>query len=352
MFDQRMIKIGNSLQNNGFEVIMIGRQNKYFNTNHAFNFKTIHLPMLFKSGKLFYIEFSIRVFFRLLFTPTDAICAVDLDTAIPCYTVAKLKGKKLAMDAHELFTELYEVVSRPLIHKIWLKIEQIFLPKFKNGYTVNTYLKNTFKTKYNIDYQIVRNLPQKQNFPSAPKKDFILCQGAVNYGRGWDILVQAVKQMNTQCVVAGDGNYFNKLIQLIDYQNAKENFTLTGMLEPVQLKKLTEQAKVGVTLFESKGLNQYQSLSNRFFDYMMAGTPQVCVGYPIYLEILKEFPFGEPIKELTVQELVSALNKVMNDDVKYQDLQNACKEASEVLNWENESQILIEFWNQILPPTA
>lgn len=344
-----MIKIGNSLKNSDFEVIMIGRQNNHFNKNYPFAFKTIHLPMLTKRGKLFYAEFNIRLFFKLLFTPTDAICAVDLDTAIPSYLVAKIRGKKLAMDAHELFTELHEVVSRPRIHWIWLKIEKLILPKFTHGYTVNDYLRHTFKTKYNIDFHIVRNLPLRQNINHEQKEDFVLCQGAVNFGRGWDILVQAIKQMNIKCVVAGDGNYFNKLIELIDYHNAKDNFKLTGMLEPEELKTLTRKAKIGVTLFENTGLNQFQSLSNRFFDYMMAGTPQVCVGYPCYLEILNKFPFAEPIKELTVHELVTALNKVMNDDVKYQDLQEACKIASEVLNWENESQILIEFWNQILP---
>lgn len=348
-FDQRMIKIGNTLQNIGYNIIIVGRRNKYFNKSQSFNFKTYHLPMLTRQGKIFYVEFHIKLFFKLLFIRTDAICSVDLDTAIPCFIISKLRGKILAMDAHELFTELHEVISRPSIHKIWLRIEKSMMPRFKKGYTVNTFLKNEFNKRYNIDFQIIRNLPLKQSFTQNPKENFILCQGAVNQGRGWDILVQAVKQINTYCVVAGDGNYFNQLTELIEYHNAKNNFKLTGMLHPSELIELTKRAKVGVTLFEANGLNQYQSLSNRFFDYMMAGTPQVCVGYPEYVKILMQFPFAVTIQDLTVAELIQALNKVLNDDVKYEELRNECEKASEVLNWENESQKLIEFWKQLLP---
>lgn len=350
-FDQRMLKIGKSLDKAGYHIYMIGRQSKYFNKNQSYPFQVEHINTIFKKGKLLYIEFNLRLLLRLLFTRFDSICAVDLDTSVPCFIAGSLKRKPIVMDAHELFSELYEVVSRPFIHKAWHSLESWIIPKYKNGYTVNTFIRDEFKKRYNADYHIVRNLPEQSilEYNTNQKEDFILCQGAVNFGRGWDILVQAIKQMNIKCVVAGDGNYFNKLIELIDYHNAKDNFKLTGMLEPEELKTLTRKAKIGVTLFENTGLNQFQSLSNRFFDYMMAGTPQVCVGYPCYLEILNKFPFAEPIKELTVHELVTALNKVMNDDVKYQDLQEACKIASEVLNWENESQILIEFWNQILP---
>ena len=48
-------------------------------------------------------------------------------------------------------------------------------------------------------------------------------------------------------------------------------------------------------LFENNGLNQYYSLANRFFDYIMAGVPQVCVDYPEYKVLNDEFEIASLI---------------------------------------------------------
>src|SRR3712207_8986788 len=49
----------------------------------------------FNKGKLFYLEFTIRLFGYLLFQSYDAYGAVDLDTALPVFIKAKLTGKPL-----------------------------------------------------------------------------------------------------------------------------------------------------------------------------------------------------------------------------------------------------------------
>ena len=67
----------------------------------------------------------------------DCICAIDLDTILPCLFISRIKNSKRVYDAHELFCEMKEIVSRPGIYKIWKKIEQYAVPGFKNGYTVN-----------------------------------------------------------------------------------------------------------------------------------------------------------------------------------------------------------------------
>ena len=55
-----------------------------------------------------------------------------------------------------------------------------------------------------------------------------------------------------------------------------------GMLQPEVLKKKTAQAYIAINPFEKTGLNQYLSLSNKFFDYIHADIPQVTMNYPEY----------------------------------------------------------------------
>src|SRR5690349_17278363 len=91
-YDQRMQRICNTLADAGYDVTLIGRKLKTSAPLPDKNYKQRRLNCWFNKGKLFYAEFNIRVFFFLLFKKADCICAIDLDTILPCYYISKLKG--------------------------------------------------------------------------------------------------------------------------------------------------------------------------------------------------------------------------------------------------------------------
>ncbi|MBS1975555.1 MAG: group 1 glycosyl transferase, partial [Bacteroidetes bacterium] len=113
------------------------------------------------------------------------------------------------------------------------------------------------------------------------------------------------------------------------------------------LKQYTKAAYIGVTLFENKGLSNYYSLANRFFDYINAMLPQLCVNYPAYKEINDEYKVAVLIDDLHADAIAKALNNLLEDDVLYHDLQNNCMKARKALNWQIEEQELIIFYNQL-----
>ena len=121
-YDQRMIRICTSLSNSGYKVLLIGRKSSTPLIKKQFSQKRLYC--FFNKGKLFYIEYNLRLFFYLLFAKCDLICAIDLDTIIPCYLASVLKKKRRVYDAHELFCEMKEVVSRPAIFRVWKFIEK------------------------------------------------------------------------------------------------------------------------------------------------------------------------------------------------------------------------------------
>ncbi len=101
-------------------------------------------------------------------------------------------------------------------------------------------------------------------------------------------------------------------------------------------------------LFEDTGLNQYYSLANRFFDYMMGGIPQLCVNYPEYAAILQEHPFAYLINDTSETTISDALNKLLTNSVLYNSLQSNTMAARNTLNWNEEEKKLITFWKQVL----
>ena len=348
-YDQRMIRICTSLANAGYTVTLTGRKIKSSIPLLPQPFHQKRISCFFEKGKLFYLEYNIRLFFYLMFKKMDCIGAIDLDTILPCYFISQFKKIVRVYDAHELFCEMKEIVTRPRIYKTWKAIEKFTVPKFKNGYTVNKPIADEFKKMYDSRYEVIRNIALLRELNLRPAKEkFILYQGAVNEGRSFETLIPAMNAIDCKLIICGDGNFIWQAKQLVSENNLQEKVIFKGRIPPDELRHITEQAHIGITLFENKGLSNYYSLANRFFDYLHAGVPQLCVGYPVYKEINSQYEVAVLTNDLSEKNLSLLLNNLLLNTVEYNMLQQNCLKARQELNWQNEEKKLLAFYNQLL----
>ncbi len=347
-YDQRMIRICSSLSAAGYRVRLIGRKLPDSIPLTAQPFEQTRLPCLFQTGALFYAEFNIRLFIYLLVKRHDCICAIDLDTILPCYLSSILKKTPRVYDAHELFCEMQEIVERPSIYRVWKWIERKTVPRFRNGYTVNQPIADEFHRMYGVSYQVISNMAvlRSLTIPAKPAK-YILYQGAVNEGRSFNTLIPAMKLVNARLIICGDGNYMEQAKQLVRENGLDEKIHFTGKLNPDELRTYTIGAWVGVTLFESKGKSNYFSLANRFFDYLHAGVPQVCVNYPVYSALNNDAPFAVLIEDLQPATIAGAINILLTNHELYHKLQQNALTARQKLNWGTEETKLVNFYKSI-----
>ncbi len=347
-YDQRMIRICSSLASAGHKVELVGRKLKTSVPLAQHPFRQKRIRCFFEKGKLFYAEYNIRLFFYLLFKKANCFCAIDLDTILPVLFCSKLRNIKRVYDAHELFCEMKEIISRPKVYAVWKKIEEFSVPKFVNGYTVNRPIAKEFKKMYNVDYTIIRSIAIKKDFdPVVKEEEFILYQGAVNEGRSFETLIPAMQLVNATLVIAGDGNFYEQARMLVKKNILDDKIIFKGKIEPDTLRALTREAYIGITLFDDKALSNYYSLANRFFDYIHAGIPQLCVNYPAYEEINKEFEVAVLIDDLSSANIALQLSRLLEDKDLYARLQQNCTRAIDVYNWQNEEKKLIEFYEKI-----
>jgi glycosyltransferase involved in cell wall biosynthesis len=348
-FDQRMIRICTSLAHTGYSVELVGRKEKHSIPLKEQPFLQKRLNCFFQKGKRFYIEYNLRLFFYLLFRKADLVCAIDLDTILPVLTVTKLKGIKRVYDAHELFCEMKEIVTRPRIYKFWKKIERISVPHFNHNYTVNTPIAEAFLTMYGKPFEVIRNMPLLRPVTIPEKKEkYILYQGAVNEGRSFETLIPAMKMVDAKLVICGNGNFMEQAQQLTATHGLEEKIIFRGKLVPEELRNITQNAWAGVTLFDKEGISNYFSLANRFSDYFHAGLPQLCVDYPVYREINNQYQIAVLIHDLEPGTIAGGLNKLLNDEQLYKELQQNCLKARTILNWQEEEKKLISFYSNIL----
>jgi glycosyltransferase involved in cell wall biosynthesis len=347
-YDQRMQRICNTLAEKGYHVTLVGRKQKNLKLPQHRAYKQKRLHCFFENGFLLYASYNICLTGWLLFQKIDIICAIDLDTILPCYFVSILRGKKRVYDAHELFTEQKEIITRPAIHKVWLLIEKFAVPKFKYGYTVSESIANELTKRYKVQYAVIRNVPRKIVYEHKNLEEkFILYQGAVNEARGLENLIVAMHHVDASLYIVGNGNIFENITKLIKENNLESKVIIKEMLPPHLLLDITNKAYIGVNLVEPIGLNQLYSLANKFFDYIQTAVPQLTMNFPEYKKINEEFEVALLAETIDVNEIAQKLNLLLDDNVLYEKLKANCLKAKEIFNWENEEIKLINFYQQL-----
>jgi glycosyltransferase involved in cell wall biosynthesis len=347
-YDQRMIRICTTLADAGYDVTLVGFKRKKSKPIIERPFKQVRLPIMVEQGKLLYVHYWFNLFFFLLFRKADILCAIDLDTILPVYYVSKIRGLKRVHDAHEIFTDLKEVISRPAVHKMWTWIAKHTIPQFPVGYTIGESYADDFKNRYGVNYGVVRNATILRPVTIPEKKErFILYQGAVNVGRCFEQLIPAMKEVNARLIVVGEGNFYAQAVALAKEHGLEDKVIFKGYIPPAQLSEYTIQAYVGITLFEDTSLSNRLSLANRFFDYMHYGVPQLCRNYPEYEKVNEQYEIATLVDDISPASIAKALNKLLSDEGYYQRLQQNCLLAREQYCWQEQAKTLLAVYESL-----
>ena len=365
-FDQRMQRICGSLAAGGYRVRLVGWQRPTSPPLTPQPYQQHRLRGWFQRGKLFYMEYNLRLFFYVLGQRAAAWCACDLDTALPMWLRARLGGQPFVYDAHELFTEVPEVVARPTVQRVWRWVESFIVPRARLAYTVGPALARVFEQRYGRPFAVVRNVSRLRAdaalLPPVPtarppsgydRGGYILYQGALNVGRGLENLLDAMPLVAGRLVICGEGDLSAALRERAEklglLANGKVEFR--GFVLPEALREVTRHAAVGIMLLENIGLSYYYSLANKFFDYVHAGIPQVLIDFPEYRALNEQFDVAELVADTAPATLADALNRLLpgSDSARYQHLAANCRRAAPQLSWQQEEQVLLGLWQAVVP---
>lgn len=346
-----MNRICTSLVEAGYSSLLVGRKLEHSLPIDNKKYDQFRIKCWINKSFLFYAEYNIRLFLFLLKQPADAINAIDLDTILACFLAAKLKRIPIVYDAHEYFTEQEEIVERPFIKKIWTSIEYFTIPKIKTGYTVSNGYAKLFKQKYNVDYNIVRNVTKLRPITKEAlinNEGYILYQGAVNYGRGLDILIDAMVELpNEKLMICGKGDIYYYLVEKVKRLNLEKQITFKGFVKPEDLSDITLKAKIGLTLFEEKGLSHKFSLANRFFDYIHNGVPQIAMNYPEYEEFNKKHQVAMLIESISTESIKNAILTLQQNHSLYKNIQENTLKARLENSWKNDAKTLVSVYDKL-----
>lgn len=347
-FDQRVAKVCSTLEQLGYQITLVGRM---LPTSKSFqrNYQIKRFNLFFTKGAFFYAALNIRLFWYLLFAKTDVILANDLDTLLPAFLVAKLRGKELVYDSHEYFTEAEGLTGRGFQKKVWLSIERFIFPKLKRVYTVNESIASIYRDLYNVKVDVVRNIPRKshpepieRSVLNLPKdKQIVILQGAyLDPDRGAKEALQSMAFLeNVLLVIIGSGREMPLLKQLASTPEFSTKVIILDKMPADKLRQYTQVADLGLSLDKPLHLNYTMSLPNKLFDYIHAGIPVVVSDLPELRRIIKGYNVGWLVPAVEPRQIAETIQNALESDELKEKKVNCIKAAQE-LNWENEEKVL------------
>lgn len=353
--DQRVHKICTFIQQQGYDVLLVGRKLKTSLPMEKRPYQTQRFSMIFQKGALFYAWFNIRLFFFLLFRKAEILVSNDLDTLWPNYLISKWFKRKLIYDSHEYFTEVPELISRPKVKAVWESIEKRIFPHLEHVSTVNQSIASRYKEKYGKELLVVRNVsplwkatqPKSKTELGIPEgKQILIMQGAgLNVDRGVEEAIRMMPHLkNAVLLIVGRGDIIPAMQELVKTNQWDELVLFFGKRPYQELLQFTFHADLGLSFDQPTNPNYLFSLPNKVFDYMHTHTPILCSNVVEVANVVNTYSIGQVLTSFEPEKLAAEVQSILNDPDKIARWKTNCVAAAHIENWESESQKLSKFY--------
>ena len=351
--DNRVNKVALLLLSLGYQVHWIGRiQPGSSPLNRPY--KTTRMRLIFKSGGLFYAEFQVRLFFKLLVHRPGILLSNDLDTLLPNFLIARLLRIPLVYDSHEYFCGVPEIQGR-WVKKVWLTLERYVFPRLEHIWTVNESIAELYESDYGKRPRVFRNISPIPTVEKVSRtslglteKGFIaINQGSgMNVDRGLEEALEAISGMpDWRLLLVGSGDAIPALKLKVQDKGWSDKVIFIGRVPYATLLQYTRCADVGLSLDKDTNINYRFSLPNKLFDYLHCDVPVVTSKVREVAKIVEEFGIGLTVNPEDIDALRNSIMAVVASKKSYC---AAIEKAQKSLTWEKEQVPLRAFYAQFL----
>jgi glycosyltransferase involved in cell wall biosynthesis len=373
--DARVMREATALVEAGFRVCIVDveQQSERPNEEYIAGVKIKHLYLTgsfssprFKFWSLVRIIYS-RLYsaYHLLRVSADVYHAHD-ESALPaCYLAARLRGKLLIFDSHEL--PLCNLVGTP-----WLRLRpllvgllRILVRRCSGVIAVSPPIVEKLRQLYTAhNLVLVRNLHRFEVVPSSdrlrqylrlgPQVQIALYQGNLQPSSGLELLVQAAAFLEPNIVVVmmgkGVGTTLSELAALIEHEGVSDCVKIIPPVPYEELLEWTASADIGLTTLPPTYSDSIRMcLPNKLFEYLMAGLPVLSSELDAVVDLLRRYDVGRVVSSLTPAGVGAAINAMLADRAALSRLSRNARDAVQHdLCWEKESQELIRLYYDVL----
>jgi glycosyltransferase involved in cell wall biosynthesis len=368
--DARIQKEAASLLAAGHEIVLIGfakniSQKKIFQEH---NFRQIWYPFIEMASNsawqrlrrvLSALQVGIQIYWTTLLTGADVYHSHEAYPLPTCFLAAKLRGKKIVYDAHELYQ-----------NDRWLgtsTLERLFIHKVDAVINVNEARADVLRQRYGIAEQtVVMNCPSKtvpsrsgrlRQMFNIPSQDYVVIYHGGFYPkeRALDELIRAVPRLpdDAHLVILGFDSKGTKAVlqQLVTNLSLSDRVHIMDPVPPNELVEFSTGADIGVIPQILASDNQRFANPNKLFDYMASQLAVVATDAPTITPIVRGFNIGEIFANPRAEEIAHAIMKLLRDPAYLQACKQSARQAAEeVFFWEREEEKLMSLYLRLQSP--
>ncbi|MFB6257591.1 MAG: glycosyltransferase [Flavobacteriales bacterium] len=344
--DQRVSRICKTLDQEGYEILLIGRRLKKSPALPDRAYRMIRMKLPFEKGPLFYLSYNLALLFKLLTKKADLIWANDLDTLGPAFLAARWKDRPIIYDSHELFTEVPELEGKKWKKGIWKSLERRILPRLPFMITVNPSIAAKYEERYGVKVHVLPNHPELSTTPQESDREqlelpedrfIIILQGSgINVGRGGEEALEAVRQLQgVMLLIIGGGDRFKAIQERAEQRVGSEKVRFLERMPYERMMQYTRNADLGLSLDQPDSENYRLSTPNKLFDYIHAGVPILASEkLPEVARVVEDHGVGEltdPFDPERIAERIADMKARPQDLSLYRD---RARRAASSLNWD------------------
>lgn len=298
---------------------------------------------------------SLKMISKGLQYKADIYHSNDLNTLAQGVICTILHDSKLVYDSHEVQTDRtgYNPNTIKLVEKSLIKFADETIVENKTrakkheelyGYLPNTL--HNYSALFDIDK--VPDIDLYEILSIQRSKKILLYQGGVQYGRGLDVLIQAMDYIeNGVLVIIGDGKLKDELIEETGRKKLEDKVKFLPKVPLNQLSSYTKQAYIGYQVLQNTSYNHYSASSNKLFEYIMAEVPVISCDFPEIKRVVEEENIGITVEADKPESIASATQKLIDNPELRNELSMNCKNAKFKYNWENEKEELLNIYNEL-----
>jgi glycosyltransferase involved in cell wall biosynthesis len=311
-----------------------------------------------QGGPLKFLSFNFKLFRRLLSRDFRILHCHDLWVLPASAAAVCWKGKKLVYDAHEYYRGLEIFIEKRVAGAIWAFTEWIFIKRADAVITINPYQAKLFQNCYSFlkAVFVLQNYPSLESLPSPThppgfreREKKAIFQGILKNGRALSHIIQAMEAVNSgQLEFIGHGEIEHELRELTVLKNLQELITFRGKMNWDLLLQETQKARAGLVLFQARSQNYAYASPNKFFEYVLTGTPVIASDLTTFKEFNAEFEVALLISPESNTDIAGAITTLLNNEDVWNRLHDHCLQARRKWNWEAQEKILLNIYQEWL----
>lgn len=297
-----------------------------------------------------YLEFVLRAFFILSFRRTRIIVAHDLSALLPAWAAARLTGKAIVYNAHELYGESNEVTA-PL-QAAWRRLDRFLCPRVDALIAPEANRASIYRDEYGakVEPVVVPNYPiYKPPVASSLLRDFLhergvtdsrilLYQGLFDEGRCLHRIVEAMPSVPSGIVLlmmgTGFEEYVTRLGRLVERLDLRHRVFMHPFVAYDFLHEYSCSADAGILLYRNDCRNNYFCAPNKLYEYFQAGLPVVTSNFPGLVSFVEAENLGRCVDPEDPGQIASAIAAIFSDPAPETRKEHILKKSREHWHWE------------------